>query len=83
MLEAGFVDVQETVFKIPLNGWPKDTRLKHVGMLWQRNLLDGLSGFSLGMFSRFMGKTPEEIEVGLFTFCRWTMPGSRTNSGLD
>ena len=66
MLEAGFVDVQETVFKIPLNGWPKDTRLKHVGMLWQRNLLDGLSGFSLGMFSRFMGKTAEEIEVGLF-----------------
>ena len=84
MLEAGFVDVHETVFKIPLNGWPKDTRLKHVGMLWQRNLLDGLSGFSLGMFSRFMGKTAEEIEVRLFTLCCcWTMPGARTNLGLD
>ncbi len=65
MLEVGFVDVHETVFKIPLNGWPKDTRLKQVGMLWQRNLLDGLSGFSLRMFSRFMGKTVEEIEVSV------------------
>ncbi len=63
MREVGFVDVHETMYKIPLNGWPKDTRFKHVGMLWQRNLLDGLSGFSLGMFSRFMGKTAEQIEV--------------------
>jgi hypothetical protein len=51
------------VFKIPLNGWPKDMRLKHVGMMWQRNMLEGLSAFSLGMFSRFLGKTVEEIEV--------------------
>jgi hypothetical protein len=66
MLEAGFVDVHETVFKIPLNGWPKEVRLKHVGMMWQRNLLEGLSGFSLGMFNRFLGKSVEEIEVSLF-----------------
>lgn len=65
MREVGFVDVHEAVFKIPLNGWPKDTRLKHVGMLWQRNLLDGLQGFSLGFFSKHLGKTQEEIEVSL------------------
>ncbi|KAL2127991.1 hypothetical protein VTI74DRAFT_9872 [Chaetomium olivicolor] len=65
MREVGFVDVHETVFKIPLNGWPKEIRLKQIGMLWQRNLLEGLSGFSLGMFSRFMGKTVEEIELSL------------------
>lgn len=63
MLEVGFVDVHETVFKIPLNGWPKEVRLKHVGMMWQRNLLEGVSGFSLGMFNRFLGKSVEEIEV--------------------
>lgn len=63
MREVGFVDVQEMVFKIPVNGWPKEVRLKHVGMMWQRNLLEGLSGFSLGFFNRFRGKSVEEIEV--------------------
>lgn len=61
--EVGFVDVHEAVFKIPLNGWPRETRLKHLGMLWQRNLVEGVSGFSLGLFCRFLGKTVEEIEA--------------------
>ena len=61
--EVGFVDVHESVFKIPFNTWPKDRRLKHVGLLWQRNLMAGLSGFSLGLFNRMLGRTVEEIEV--------------------
>ncbi|KAL2020941.1 hypothetical protein VTK56DRAFT_7828 [Thermocarpiscus australiensis] len=65
MREVGFVDVRETVFKIPLNGWPRERYLKHVGMLWQRNLLEGVSAFSVGLFSRFLGKSVEEIEVSL------------------
>jgi metalloendopeptidase OMA1, mitochondrial len=65
MREVGFVDIHETIFKIPVNGWPKEMRLKHVGMMWQRNLLEGLSGFSLGMFHRFMGKSVEEIEASV------------------
>ncbi|KAL2115787.1 hypothetical protein VTJ04DRAFT_10042 [Mycothermus thermophilus] len=65
MEEAGFVDVKEVVFKIPINGWPKDPRLKHIGMLWQKNLLEGMSGFSLGLFHRFLGKSVEEIELAL------------------
>ena len=62
MHEVGFVDIHEMTFKIPINGWPKEMRLKHIGMMWQRNLLEGLSGFSLGMFNQ-LGKTVEEIEV--------------------
>ncbi|RKU46650.1 hypothetical protein DL546_007964 [Coniochaeta pulveracea] len=65
MEKAGFVDVHEHVFKIPLNGWPIDSRLKHIGMLWQRNMLNGLSAFSLGLLSRFRGRTKEEIELEL------------------
>jgi SAM-dependent methyltransferase len=64
MHEVGFVDIHEMTFKIPLNGWPKEMRLKHVGMLWQRNLLEGVSGFSLDMFNR-LGKSIEEIEIAL------------------
>ena len=63
--EVGFVNVQEAVFKIPINGWPRERALKHVGMLWQRNLLTGMSGFSLGLLHRVRGRTVEEIEVGV------------------
>lgn len=63
MCEVGFVDVQEVIFKIPINGWPKEAHLKQLGMMWQRNLLEGLSGFSVGIFCRFLKKTVEEIEV--------------------
>lgn len=61
--EVGFVDVQEAVFKIPINGWPKERALKYIGMMWQRNLLSGLSGFSLGLLHRVLGRSVEEVEV--------------------
>jgi len=46
-----------------MGGWPKDPRLKHIGMRWLRNYMSGLSGFTLGLFHRVLGRTVEEIEV--------------------
>ncbi|KAK4144152.1 Demethylmenaquinone methyltransferase [Dichotomopilus funicola] len=63
MCEIGFVDVHEVVIKIPMNGWPKNLRLKQLGMMWQRILLEGVSGFSLRTFNRSLNQTVEEIEV--------------------
>ncbi|KAK2593242.1 hypothetical protein QQS21_009041 [Conoideocrella luteorostrata] len=63
--EVGFVDVQEKVYKIPLNGWPEDPHMREIGNEWQSNLLDGLSGFTLGLFSRVLGYTEEEIQLTL------------------
>jgi len=65
MEEVGFEDVHESVFKLPMNGWPKEPRLKHIGELWQRNLLNGLSGFSLALLHRINGRTMEDIEVSV------------------
>lgn len=65
MAQVGFVDVQQLVFKIPLNGWPRDRLLKQMGLMWQRNLLNGLSGFSLALLTRIKGRTVEDIEVSL------------------
>ncbi|KAB5539457.1 S-adenosyl-L-methionine-dependent methyltransferase [Coniochaeta sp. 2T2.1] len=65
MEEAGFVDVEERVFRLPMNGWPQNGDLKHIGQLWQRNLLNGLSGFSLGLLSRVRGREREDIELQL------------------
>lgn len=66
MREAGFVDVQERVTKVPLNPWPKDRELKTLGVWSQTNWLDGLAGFTYTPFgARGLGWTQEEMEVFL------------------
>lgn len=65
MREIGFVDVHEVVIKLPMNGWPKDGRLKQLGMMWQKILMEGVSGFSLRTFNRSLNQTVEEIEVSV------------------
>lgn len=62
-IEAGFIDVQVRIFKMPMNGWPKDERLKELGRMWERNFLMGLSGFSFTLFNRIYERTPAQIEV--------------------
>jgi hypothetical protein len=63
--EVGFVDVHETVFKLPVNGWPRGRAQKHIGQMWQRNILNGLSGFTLGLLHRVKNRTVEDIEVSV------------------
>lgn len=63
--EAGFVDVEERVFKQPMNPWPEDKRQKEIGRWSETNWLDGLQGFSLAWFSRVLGWSKDEIEVFL------------------
>ena len=46
MIRAGFQNVTEKVYKIPIGGWPKDEKFKAIG---QFNLLNVLEG--VGMFS--------------------------------
>jgi hypothetical protein len=72
--EAGFVDVQEKVYKIPLNGWPSIRELKEVGHMWQVILDSGFSGFSYALFHRHLKMSKEEIEVSLNPWCdAWRM----------
>lgn len=61
--EVGFVDVHEQVFKMPTNGWPADPHWKEMGKLWEQNLLEGLSAFCSGLFSKAFGRTADEIMV--------------------
>ena len=63
--EQGFINVKEEMFKVPMNPWPKDPQFKLIGRFHERNMLDGLQGFSLAFFHRGLGWTKEEIEVYL------------------
>ncbi|KAH8777976.1 S-adenosyl-L-methionine-dependent methyltransferase [Hyaloscypha finlandica] len=64
-IEAGFVDVHEKIIKMPINSWPRNKHLKTLGKFWAENLLAGLQGFSLALFSREFMWSKTEIEVYL------------------
>ncbi|KAL4932630.1 class I SAM-dependent methyltransferase [Aspergillus undulatus] len=64
MKELGFVDVQERIFKAPVNPWPADPHLRNIGKWMESNLLEGLSGWSYKPF-RNLGYSPSEIEMFL------------------
>lgn len=62
---VGFVDVQQLIFKMPMNPWPKDERLKEIGRMWGENFSQGLNGFSIQLMNKVFGRTPAEIELSL------------------
>ncbi|KAF2814278.1 putative Trans-aconitate 2-methyltransferase [Mytilinidion resinicola] len=63
--QAGFVDVHEEIFKLPVNSWPKDPQFKMLGRFNETQIYDGLQAFSLQMFQKGLGWTKDEIEVYL------------------
>lgn len=63
--DAGFTNVEEKIFKVPLGTWPKDPDLKKIGLYNRSMIYDGLQGISMGPFTRGLKWTPAEIEVFL------------------
>uniref|UniRef100_A0A0D2YEY1 Methyltransferase tdiE n=1 Tax=Fusarium oxysporum (strain Fo5176) TaxID=660025 RepID=A0A0D2YEY1_FUSOF len=63
--DAGFVDIVETMYKWPSNGWPRDPKYKEMGLWNYENLGNGASGLSMALFTRALGWTAEEVEVFL------------------
>ncbi|KAL9078196.1 MAG: hypothetical protein Q9157_002884 [Trypethelium eluteriae] len=67
--EAGYVDVQEKVYKWPINSWPKDKQMKQFGVWTRENTSAILEGLALAPFTRFLGWTVDEVQV-LLAGCR-------------
>lgn len=64
MKEVGFVDVEQRIFKVPINPWPTDEKLKDIGKWSETNWLEGLAGWSYKPFLA-LGWSKNEIEVFL------------------
>lgn len=67
--QAGFVEVKEQVFRIPINEWAKDPWLKMMGRYMSFNMADGLYGWSINYFNRAWGWTEPEVRVRLARVC--------------
>ncbi|KAI9855987.1 MAG: hypothetical protein M1813_009312 [Trichoglossum hirsutum] len=61
--DAGYEDVTEVIKVCPLNTWPKDPRLKEIGLFQREQALEGLSGIGIGLFTRGLGWSLEQVEV--------------------
>jgi SAM-dependent methyltransferase len=58
---AGFVDVEEHLFKWPLGPWPKDKKLKEIG-IWARAHVDlGLENWTLRLLTSVLGWSSEKV----------------------
>lgn len=63
--EAGFTNVAVVKSPLPLGTWPKDQRLKRIGLLNWTQLWEGLQGMSLRLYTDILGWGREDLEVFL------------------
>jgi hypothetical protein len=60
---AGFTSISEERYFWPSNTWPRDPRLKEVGALNCVNMKDGIEGMLMGVGTRGLGWTVEDIKL--------------------
>lgn len=63
--EAGFENVCEKVWKVPIGVWPRDPKLKKVGLYNRFVLYDALQAVSLAPLTRGLSWSAEEVELFL------------------
>ncbi|KAF2146102.1 uncharacterized protein K452DRAFT_324137 [Aplosporella prunicola CBS 121167] len=63
MEKAGFVNVREQVFKVPVGPWAKDKALKEIGKYTIIHTIEAVEPFTLALFSRVLGYSKDEIDV--------------------
>ncbi|ROV96691.1 hypothetical protein VSDG_05536 [Cytospora chrysosperma] len=65
MRDAGFENIHERVFHVPIGTWAKHPNLKIVGEYWRQILLEGAQAIALGPLTRGCGWTREQVELFL------------------
>ncbi|KAI4943965.1 hypothetical protein J4E91_009113 [Alternaria rosae] len=60
---AGFKDVEERVYKVPVNGWPADPHMKELGRWNLLHITQGAEGWGLYLLTKVMGWSVEEAQI--------------------
>lgn len=66
--KAGFIDVHEVLYKVPIGPWPKDQVLKEIGQLQYLHWVTGMEGYSMWLLTKFglpEPWLPDEVRVYL------------------
>lgn len=65
VLDAGFVNVEEKIFKIPIGTWPRNKTMKVIGLYMKAVINDGLHAIAVGPLTRGLKWSAEEVELYL------------------
>ncbi|KAL2819576.1 S-adenosyl-L-methionine-dependent methyltransferase [Aspergillus cavernicola] len=57
MINAGFVDVVERKFKVPMGGWARESRLKQLGLFNRLQWEEGIEGWCMFLLTAILGLT--------------------------
>jgi len=63
--DAGFVNIEERIVKIPVGPWPKNQNLKEIGYVNLEQVLMGLEAMVMRLFTQTLGWTPAEVHAFL------------------
>ena len=62
MLQAqGFVDIEDTVIRLPINGWPSDLHQQNIGKWYNLGLYEATEAMGLGPLTRVYRWPAEEV----------------------
>ncbi|KJZ69399.1 hypothetical protein HIM_11215 [Hirsutella minnesotensis 3608] len=60
---TGFVSVQERRFSLPVGDWPKDPKLREIGIFMAESLREGIEGLTAVPFREVLGWSQDEVHV--------------------
>ncbi|KAK2808582.1 hypothetical protein FQN50_004614 [Emmonsiellopsis sp. PD_5] len=63
VIDAGFVDVQEEIHKVPIGPWAKDRKLKEIGRFFLEQSTLGIDAYVLGFIGQVLDWSQTECEV--------------------
>ena len=64
MRDAGFTNVQDVIYKLPMGPWPRSKRLRTVGRLEQIMILEGgFEAYMLRGYTQVLGGRPEDLQI--------------------
>jgi len=63
MIDAGFYNVSDKIYKVPIGTWPVEPKLKEIGMYQREVALLSVESFTPGFLSRVNGWSNDECQV--------------------
>ncbi|KAK3723773.1 hypothetical protein LTR37_001654 [Vermiconidia calcicola] len=63
MIDSQFTEVKESIINIPIGAWAKGRKEKELGLYQQEHICDCVDSYTLGLFTRVLGWSPEECQI--------------------